>query len=103
MIMQRMQWMPSSSTGWSLYWLSIVSVILPGYSLILCWLRLHIHDIEFAIPVAQLLLIALYLAVARLTFSCWRLSHRVPRRGIISAVISLPLLPDIIAFSIQIP
>ncbi len=92
---------PQGAAGWAGYLLTVFSLLLPGYSIILIQLRWHIHDgglTGFAV-----LLLVLYIAFFTAFIHTWRLTRRFPRRGGAALVLSLLLLPQVVHFMLTVP
>ncbi|MGV3534053.1 MAG: hypothetical protein ACO1QR_16915 [Chthoniobacteraceae bacterium] len=92
---------PQGAKGWVGYFLTIFSLLLPGYTIILSQLRRHIHD--GGLTGFVVLLLVLYVAFFTALTHTWRLNRRFPRRGAAALVISLLLLPHIAHFMLTVP
>lgn len=87
---------PRGVAEWAGYFLTLFSLLLPGYSFLLIQLRYDIH--EFSMLGVIVLLASLYVALT-IAFACtWGFSRRFPLRGAVSLLISLLLLPRVIHF-----
>ncbi|MGV3534057.1 MAG: hypothetical protein ACO1QR_16935 [Chthoniobacteraceae bacterium] len=89
------------TAGWAGYFLTIFSLLLPGYSIILIQLRWHIHD--GGLTGFVVFLLVLYVAFFTALAHTWRLTRRFPWRGAVALVMSLVLLPQVAHFMLTIP
>ena len=92
---------PQGAAGWAGYFLTVFSLLLPGYSIILIQLRWHIHD--GGLTGFVVLLLVLYIAFFTAFIRTWLLTSRFPRRGGVALVISLLLLPQVVHFMLTVP
>ena len=98
---RRIPFAPHDAAGWSKFFLTQLSLLLPGYSFILIRLRFHIHD--FDITGFVVLLLLFHIAFMTAFVHTWRLTKCVPVWGAISFGISLILLPAVINFIVTTP
>lgn len=89
-IAQQIPFMPQNAAGWAGYFLTLFSLLLPAYSLILAQLGQLLHRCN--VTVLAISLSALYLALFAAIITASRLSRRFPVRGAVALGISLLLL-----------
>lgn len=87
---------PHDAAGWAGYFLTVFSLLLPGYLFVLLQLRWYIHD--YSITGFVMLLLVLGTAFTTAFVYTWGLTRHFPVRGGVAFLVSLLLLLQVAHF-----